>query len=122
MNCILALLFLVLTQAYTENFWGYSMDTSTELFANPEDTLDFGVEGWEYDDELPSPDSQPITDGGILMSLVGFTSPFSGQRVIPKEGKIELCRFVPIQTAYCCDGQMLPDGMMTGCIECMSLV
>lgn len=121
MNYILALLFSLLTQAYTEDFWADPVDTSTELFANPEDTLDSGVDGWEYDDTLPSPDTQPMTDEGVPISLA-FTSPFAGQRVIPKEGKIDLCWIPFIQKAYCCDGQLLPDGVMSGCIECMSLV
>lgn len=96
-----------------ELFLGDLIDTGAEQAANLWDTPDFGIEGWGYDDDLSTSDVQQATGAGeVIMGL-----DLSSQS--PAESKIEFCPPLLAGKAYCCNGQVLPDGSRTGCIECM---
>lgn len=118
MNFLLLGLFssLILIMANSEPFPTSDLfDSSAQLFVDPGNSLDYGIEEWENADPFTSV-VQPVTS----LDLAFHSDDSTGD---PTPSKIELCTItiLPLKP-YCCDGTFLPDGVMTDCIECMILM
>lgn len=74
-------------------------------------------------------DSQPSSDlmatqtniqlsGARSKSKSEMASLYSGEEVRPRTGTIKICWF--LLDPYCCTGQYMADGLLSGCIPCKS--
>ena len=74
-------------------------------------------------------DSQPSSDlisiqtniqlsGARSKSKSEMASLYSGEEVRPRAGTIKICWF--LLDPYCCTGQYMADGLLSGCIPCKS--
>jgi hypothetical protein len=116
MRFLLGLFFSVLIMANSEPFSSDLFGSDTEILADPGDTIDYGPEAWGNAEDPFTSDVQPVTS-------LDFAFHSSDPPVDPTPSKVEFCALTILATKpYCCDGVFLPDGVMTDCIECMTLM